>query len=103
MYQNLKHADVVARKQHSCDWCDKAIEKGETYHYEAFKFDGEFCEWHSQGWTATSLMKAARMYATSLSVLTVNTTAKSSKSAKKTNLTALTGWTSSSRRTSCIR
>lgn len=46
-YENIKHKDVVARKQHTCDWCNGTIEKGETYHYQAFKFDGEFCEWHS--------------------------------------------------------
>ena len=46
-YENIKQKDVVARKQHTCDWCNGTIEKGETYHYQAFKFDGEFCEWHS--------------------------------------------------------
>ena len=46
-YENLQHKDIVARKPHSCDWCDGTISKGEKYHYEVFKYDGELCTWHS--------------------------------------------------------
>lgn len=47
MYKNLSHKDVVARKEHRCDWCEKIISKGEKYHYETFIFEGEFYDWHS--------------------------------------------------------
>ncbi len=47
MYQNLTHKDVVARKEHRCDWCEEAIKKGEKYHYETFIFEGKFYDWHS--------------------------------------------------------
>ena len=47
MYQNLTNKDVVARKEHQCDWCRQKISKGEKYNYQTFVFDGDFCEWHS--------------------------------------------------------
>lgn len=47
MYQNLTDKDVIARKEHICDWCNQKINKGEKYNYQTFIFDGEFCEWHS--------------------------------------------------------
>ena len=46
-YIDLKRKDVKARKRHTCDWCGGHIEKCETYHYNAFIFDGDFCDWHS--------------------------------------------------------
>ena len=47
MYQNLTHKDVVARKEHRCDWCGETIKKGEKYHYETFVFEGKVYDWHS--------------------------------------------------------
>lgn len=47
MYTNLTNKDVIARKEHQCDWCMQKIHKGEKYNYETFIFDGEFCDWHS--------------------------------------------------------
>lgn len=46
-YETLKHGEVVARKRHVCDWCGRHIEKGEKYNYECFKYEGDFCTWHS--------------------------------------------------------
>lgn len=47
MYENLETKNVIARKQHICDWCKKRINKGEEYERQKFKYDGEFCEWHA--------------------------------------------------------
>lgn len=47
MYQNLEITDRIARKEHSCDWCNGTIQKGEKYNYQRFLFDGEFCEWRA--------------------------------------------------------
>lgn len=47
MYQNLTNKDVIARKEHQCDWCRQKINKGEKYNYQTFIFDGDFCQWHS--------------------------------------------------------
>jgi hypothetical protein len=47
MYEHLEMKNVIARKQHKCDWCEKPINKGEEYERQKFKYDGEFCEWHA--------------------------------------------------------
>lgn len=47
MYEHLETKNVIARKQHKCDWCERVIEKGEEYERQKFKYDGEFCEWHA--------------------------------------------------------
>ena len=43
----MTNKDVVARKEHRCDWCNLKINKGEKYNYQTFIVDGEFCDWHS--------------------------------------------------------
>lgn len=47
MYETLEIKNVIARKQHKCDWCGKPISKGEEYERQKYKYDGEFCEWHA--------------------------------------------------------
>lgn len=47
MYQDLENKEVVARKQHYCDWCDGTIKIGEKYNRQKFIYDGEIYEWHS--------------------------------------------------------
>lgn len=47
MYEHLETKNVIARKQHKCDWCERVIEKGEEHERQKFKYDGELCEWHS--------------------------------------------------------
>ena len=47
MYQSLTNKDVIARKEHQCDWCRQKINKGELYNYQTFIFDGDFRDWHS--------------------------------------------------------
>lgn len=47
MYEHLETKNVIARKQHICDWCEKRINKGEEYERQKFKYDGEFCEWNA--------------------------------------------------------
>lgn len=34
--------NVKARKIHKCEFCEKKIQKGETYSYESGVFDGDF-------------------------------------------------------------
>ena len=46
MYEHLETKNVIARKQHKCDWCGKPISKGEEYERQKYKYDGEFYEWH---------------------------------------------------------
>jgi len=38
---------VKARKEHSCDFCDKRIVKGEEYRYSKIVNDGDLYSWHS--------------------------------------------------------
>ena len=47
MYEHLETKNVIARKQHKCDWCGKTISKGEEYERQKYKYDGEFYEWHA--------------------------------------------------------
>ena len=47
MYEHLETKNVIARKEHKCDWCEKLISKGEEYERQKFKYDGEFFEWHT--------------------------------------------------------
>ena len=47
MFEHLETKNVIARKQHKCDWCGKPISKGEEYERQKYKYDGEFHEWHA--------------------------------------------------------
>ena len=47
MYQSLEHKNVIARKEHTCDWCGNVIKKGEEYWRQKYIYDGDFYEWHS--------------------------------------------------------
>ena len=43
MYEHLETKNVIARKQHKCDWCGKPISKGEEYERQKYKYDGASC------------------------------------------------------------
>ncbi len=45
MFENLKIEARKARKQHRCDWCREAIEKGESYEYQTYIWDGRVYDW----------------------------------------------------------
>lgn len=45
MVSLLASKDRVARKQHTCFYCGKTIEKGETYAWSKTAYDGEINEW----------------------------------------------------------
>lgn len=47
MYEHIAIKNVIARKSHTCDWCNKTINKGEEYERQKFKYDGKLCEWHA--------------------------------------------------------
>lgn len=47
MYENLTHETRKARKSHRCDWCNGAIEKGESYEYQTYIWDGHIYDWKS--------------------------------------------------------
>lgn len=38
---------VKARKEHTCDFCNKTISKGEEYRYSKIAYEGEIYSWHS--------------------------------------------------------
>ena len=47
MIETIEQSDRVARKEYSCDYCGKKIEKGETYHHYKGKCDGHLFDWRS--------------------------------------------------------
>ena len=46
MNETLDRRLRKARKQHRCDYCGEAIEKGEVYDWSKFVYDGDIYEWH---------------------------------------------------------
>lgn len=46
MYLELKNKTVVAKKIHTCEWCDETIHPDAIVKYRVYVFDGQFCH----GW-----------------------------------------------------
>lgn len=47
MYTELINKERRAKKQHSCDWCGRSIQKGDVYNYQKYIYDGSILEWHA--------------------------------------------------------
>lgn len=41
-YEEIQSKHVKGRKDHSCEWCNETITKGETHLYRAYRFEGDF-------------------------------------------------------------
>ena len=41
-YVELRNTTILAKKDHSCEWCFDRIHSGETCRYRVYKFDGDF-------------------------------------------------------------
>lgn len=45
MYEQLTQKTRIARKEHTCGYCNQKIAKGEEYEYTKYKYDGSLYEW----------------------------------------------------------
>ena len=56
----------VARKQHRCEWCGEAIEKGEKHAKYVGMFEGDFQSWrmHQEcsGWNTEAISEGFTPY-----------------------------------------
>jgi hypothetical protein len=45
--ETIKDKRVKAKKEHSCDFCEKKIVKGEEYRLSTHVYDNQIFDWHS--------------------------------------------------------